>query len=150
MAKGLKTLKIGELATLTDCKVETIRYYEREGLMPMPPRSGGNYRRYNEEHVERLTFIRHCRSLDMTLDEIRMLLGFHDRPEEICGDVNVLLDRHIAQVDARITHLLTLKKQLWGLRQLCGDGRAARDCGILKELAHPVVSSRQGKPPSHR
>jgi len=150
MTKGLKTLKIGELAKLTDCKVETIRYYEREGLMPMPPRSGGNYRRYNDGHVERLAFIRHCRSLDMSLDEIRMLLGFHDRPEERCSDVNVLLDRHIAQVDARISHLLTLKKLLWELRQLCGDGRAARDCGILKELAHFVVSFPQGMPSSNR
>jgi len=150
MTKGLKTMKIGELAKRTDCKVETIRYYEREGLMPMLPRSGGNYRRYNDRLVERLTFIRHCRSLDMSLEEIRMLLGFHDRPEEICGDVIVLLDRHIAQVDARLTHLQTLKSQLRELRQLCGDGRAARDCGILKELAHPVVSYPQRKPSSHR
>lgn len=60
-------MKIGELAKLTDCQVETIRYYEREGLLPEPARSEGNYRLYTQAHVERLTFIRNCRSLDMTL-----------------------------------------------------------------------------------
>lgn len=142
-------LKIGELARRTDCKVVTIRYYEREGLLPTPARSRGNYRRYNDGHVERLSFIRHCRSLDMTLDEIRILLRFRDTPEEICSDVNVLLDRHIAQVDARITHLMILNNQLRELRHLCSEGRAARDCGILKGLAHPVVSSPHGVPSSH-
>ena len=64
-------MKIGELATLTGCPVETIRYYEREGLLPAPSRSAGNYRQYDTAHVERLSFIRHCRSLDMTQEEIR-------------------------------------------------------------------------------
>ena len=74
-------MKIGELAKLADCQVETVRYYEREGLLPAPARSGGNYRLYSSEHVERLTFIRNCRTLDMTLDEIRSLLALMDRPE---------------------------------------------------------------------
>lgn len=141
-------LKIGELARRTDCKVVTIRYYEREGLIPIPARSRGNYRSYNDKDIERLFFIRHCRSLDMTLDEIRTLLGFRDTPEEICSAVNMLLDRHLARVDARITHLMTLKNQLKELRYRCGEGRAARDCGILKGLAHPVVSSPHGVPSS--
>ena len=71
-------MKIGELAKLTDCQVETIRYYEREGLLPEPARSEGNYRLYTQAHVERLTFIRNCRSLDMTLEEIRSLLNLRD------------------------------------------------------------------------
>ncbi len=66
-------MKIGELATLARTPVETIRYYEREGLLPAAPRSDGNYRIYGREHAERLAFIRHCRTLDMTLDEIRVL-----------------------------------------------------------------------------
>ena len=68
------TIKIGELARRTECQVETIRYYEKEGLLPEPTRSRGNYRLYGEAQVERLQFIRHCRSLDMTLGEVRALL----------------------------------------------------------------------------
>lgn len=63
-------MKIGELAKATDCAVETIRYYEREQLLPEPARTDGNYRLYTQAHVEWLTFIRNCRTLDMTLDEI--------------------------------------------------------------------------------
>ena len=77
-------MKIGELAKLTDCQVETIRYYEREGLLPEPARSEGNYRLYTQTHVERLTFIRNCRSLDMTLEQIRRLLNLRDSPQEQC------------------------------------------------------------------
>ena len=70
-------MKIGELAKLTDCPVETIRYYEKENLLPPPARTDGNYRIYGEAHAQGLSFIRHCRSLDMTLDEIRVLLRFN-------------------------------------------------------------------------
>ncbi len=73
-------MKIGDLAKATDCAVETIRYYEREKLLPEPARSEGNYRMYTQAHVERLTFIRNCRTLDMTLDEIRSLLQLRDSP----------------------------------------------------------------------
>ena len=73
-------MKIGELATLTRTQVETIRYYEREGLLPAAPRSDGNYRIYGPEHAERLAFIRQCRSLDMAINEIRVLLRFKDSP----------------------------------------------------------------------
>lgn len=83
-------LRIGELAQRTGTQVETIRYYEREGLLPEPARSEGNYRLYDRAHAERLSFIRHCRSLDMTLDEIRVLLQFRDAPEQNCGEVNAV------------------------------------------------------------
>jgi len=87
-------ITIGMLAKRTRCQAETIRYYEREGLLPAPARSQGNYRQYDSTHVERLSFIRHCRSLDMTLDEIRALLDFRDAPTRDCADVSVLLDEH--------------------------------------------------------
>ena len=67
-------MKIGELAEATGTQIETIRYYEREGLLPEPGRSTGNYRIYDRVHADRLSFIRHCRALDMNLDEIRVLL----------------------------------------------------------------------------
>lgn len=129
-------LKIGELARRTVCPVETIRYYERAGLLPAPARSQGNYRLYGETHVERLCFIRRCRSLDMALDEIRMLLRFHDAPTEDCAGVNDVLDAHIGHVSKRIDDLRQLDKQLRRLRRQCGVSGHARDCRILNELSH--------------
>ena len=127
-------LKIGELAVKTGYTVEAIRYYERQGLLPAPARSGGNYRLYRGAHLERLRFIRHCRSLDMALDEIRTLLTFRDHPDQSCGAVNALLDRHIVEVADRIAQLRDLEKQLLGLRGLCTDVQTAKDCAILRCL----------------
>lgn len=125
-------MKIGELAKVTDCAVETIRYYERERLLPEPARSDGNYRLYTQTHVERLTFIRNCRILDMTLDEIRSLLNLRDRPEGQCGSVNALIDEHIEHVQARIDGLVALQRQLVELRQRCSQQGA--ECAILQQL----------------
>ena len=127
-------MKIGELATVTDTAVETIRYYERQGLMPAPQRTDANYRIYDDVHAQRLSFIRHCRSLDMALDEIRVLLDFKDAPARSCLQVNRLLDDHIGHVAARIRELRTLQRQLSALRGQCRTASAAADCGILKEL----------------
>jgi len=131
-------VKIGELARRTECQVETIRYYEKEGLLPEPTRSRGNYRLYGEVQVERLQFIRHCRSLDMTLDEIRTLLRFKDAPAENCGDVNTLLDAHIGHVASRIHDLRALEKQLKSLRERCHEVQDVAHCGILNELSQPL------------
>jgi len=127
-------LKIGELAAHTGYTVEAIRYYERQGLLPAPARSDGNYRLYRGTHLERLRFIRHCRSLDMALDEIRSLLTFRDHPDQSCGAVNALLDRHIVEVADRIAQLRDLEQQLLGLRGLCTEVLTARDCAILQCL----------------
>jgi len=139
-------MKIGELAQATGTPVETIRFYEREALLPTPGRTDGNYRVYGHEHVERLTFIRHCRSLDMALDEIRSLLRFKEMPEENCAGVNDLLDEHIGHVAQRIRELRVLEKQLKTLRQQCNEADAAKRCGILKELSSdlPVPAVKGG------
>jgi len=142
-------IRIGELAVRANCPVETVRYYEREGLLPEPARSGGNYRLYGETHVERLRFIRHCRSLDMTLGEIRALLGFQDAPARNCEAVNVLLDEHIHHVASRIAQLQKLERQLKDLRKLCDAVRSAKDCGILHKLAKDAVRSPGHKPAGH-
>ena len=134
-------MKIGELASIAMTQVETIRYYERAGLLPETARSEGNYRIYAEAHVERLSFIRNCRNLDMTLDEIRVLLRFRDAPSENCGTVNALLDEHIGHVADRIRELRLLEKQLKELRALCQETRDAQHCGILNELAVTPKSS---------
>lgn len=136
-----KLIKISELSNISDCTVETIRYYEHAGLLPEPLRTAGNYRMYDEKHIERLRFIRHCRYLDMTLDEIRQLLKFCDAPQENCGEVNALLDEHIGHVGERITELQQLEKQLKNLRRLCRRTQAAKDCGILQELANTSGST---------
>jgi Cd(II)/Pb(II)-responsive transcriptional regulator len=140
-------MKIGELAKATGIQIETIRYYEREGILPKTARSDGNYRVYSKAHVERLSFIRHCRSLDMALDEIRTLLHFKDVPSENCGDVNTLLDEHIGHVAHRIQELTTLEKQLKSLRKLCQKSQDAAHCGILNKLAEPT--SKSGKISKH-
>lgn len=133
-------MKIGELAHRTNTRVETIRYYEREGLLPAPDRSGGNYRIYGNGHAERMSFIRHCRGLDMTLDEIRVLLRFKDAPTESCKEVNDLLDGHIGHVAERIRELRLLEKQLKSLRDACRCAQESQHCGILNELT--VISKK--------
>ena len=85
-------MRIGELAQTSGTPIETIRFYEREGLLPAAARTEGNYRIYTPQHADRLGFIRQCRSLDMTLDEVRVLLRFKDQPLADCGEVNSLLD----------------------------------------------------------
>jgi len=102
-------MKIGQLAQQTGTPVDTIRYYEREGLLPRAARTEGNYRIYDAVHLERLAFIRRCRSLDMTLDEIRTLLKFKDSPLESCSDINVLINEHIEHVAVRIKELKSLQ-----------------------------------------
>ena len=128
-------IKIGELAKRTGATVETIRYYEKELLLPEPSRSSGNYRLYNEAHMERLQFILHCRTLDMTLDEVRILLEYWDEPDKDCGNVNDLLDEHIRTVEIRMNELEQLKKHLTALRQKCMSEASAKSCGILNTLA---------------
>ena len=128
-------IRIGELARRTGCGIDAIRYYEREGLLPPAQRSDGNFRLYGEEAVERLQFIRHCRSLDINLAEIGALLRAQDHPDENCEDVTELLDGHIAEVARRIADLERLERYLGELRSCCHEGSVARECGILKGIA---------------
>lgn len=127
-------MKIGELAQKAGCQVETVRYYEREGLLPAPARSEGNYRLYGAQHLERLVFIRNCRTLDMTLEEIKRLLALRDLPHESCAGINSLVDEHIEHVEARISSLMALREQLTELRDRCNGPQEAEDCGILRQL----------------
>jgi Cd(II)/Pb(II)-responsive transcriptional regulator len=128
-------IRIGELAKRTGCSIDAIRYYERQGLLPQVDRSVGNFRLYDEEAVERLQFIRHCRSLDMNLAEVAALLRAQDHPDENCEDVTELLDGHIAEVARRIADLERLESYLTELRGCCVEGSVARQCGILKGIA---------------
>lgn len=128
-------MRIGELGKKADCLVQTVRFYESEGLLPEPARSEGNFRLYDEVHLQRLLFIRRCRAKDMTLDEIRQLLNLRDRPELGCGEVNALVDAHIAQVRTKMKELRALERELMDLRRSCDSARTSRECGILNSLA---------------
>lgn len=134
-------MKIGELARRTGCEVETIRYYERAGLLPAPSRSEGNYRQYGESDAERLLFIRHCRSLDMSLDDIRTLQHFQAEPGLACDEINAMLDRHLFQTEQQIQSLQRLQKQLKTLRDACHSHLTARQCGILQNLQSAASNS---------
>jgi len=136
-------MKIGDLATASGTAIDTIRYYEREGLLPAPGRTQGGFRVYEAQHLERLQFIRYCRGLDMSLDEVRVLLRVKDAPEADCGDVNALLDEHIGHVSRRIKELRALEKQLKGLRERCATAQSVDQCGILTGLAE---AAQEGAP----
>ncbi|AWB33424.1 Cd(II)/Pb(II)-responsive transcriptional regulator [Orrella marina] len=128
-------MRIGELSRITSTGVETIRFYEKEGLLPPPERTANNYRAYTPGHLERLLFIRHGRKLGMPLEELRVLLHFKDSEVQGCETVNALLDRQIEEVSRRLEELEHLKNQLDALRQRCKGGRTSSECGILCELS---------------
>jgi len=127
-------MRISELAKATGVDLETIRYYEKQGLLPEPAREDNGYRSYASLHLERLAFIRHCRALDIPLADIRRLVGFMISPAEDCGDINQLIDQQIAKVRARLTSMQALEKQLSQLRARCDDRHHGKECGILHEL----------------
>jgi Cd(II)/Pb(II)-responsive transcriptional regulator len=135
-------IRIGELAKLAGCLPETVRFYEQKGLLPPPVRSQANYRLYDASHIDRLHFIRRCRALGISLDEVQTLLGLQDQPEQPCGEVNDLVDRHILEIDRQIADLRTLHTQLVELRMQCDSARAAGQCEILKQLGAPEKSGR--------
>jgi Cd(II)/Pb(II)-responsive transcriptional regulator len=127
-------MKIGELAKSTGCDVETIRYYEKAGLLDAPARDDSGYRSYQPAHQERLQFIRHCRSLQMGLADIRLLLELKRHPDGGCQRINEVLDHHLAQTRERIAALRTLEQQLTALRHQCERPHSVQDCGILHAL----------------
>jgi Cd(II)/Pb(II)-responsive transcriptional regulator len=127
-------MRIGELAKQTGCDIETIRYYEKAGLLPEPQRNEAGYRMYQPEHLERLQFIRHCRSLQMGLADIRVLLHFRSQPSAECQGVNDLLDHHIGLIRVRMEALQSLEQQLLRLRLQCEEPHSVGECGILQNL----------------
>lgn len=127
-------MRIGELARVTGVSVDTLRYYEQEQLLTAPLRTRSNYRLYGDEHLAQVRFIRHCRSLDLSLDDIRKLLRVQRQPNLSCLSVNSLLDTKLADVDQRIAELRQLKRDLQALRGRCASPATAGDCGILHGL----------------
>lgn len=129
-------MRIGELAELAGVDVQTVRYYERERLLETPGRTASGYRRYGPGDLERLNFIRHCRSLDMALADVRRLLALAGDSAVSCEEVNALVHAHLERVRAKRAALDALEKQLMALDSQCASGHRVADCGILQELIH--------------
>jgi len=127
-------LAIGDLAKTTGTKVETIRYYERIGLLPAPARTASNYRAYSRDHLARLSFIRRARDLGFSIEHVRELLGLADDRSRSCEAVDALAREHLAEVERKITDLRALRRELDGLIGQCRRGTIA-ECRIIEALS---------------
>ena len=132
-------MKISEAATASGCHLETIRYYERVGLMPSPSRKGNGYRSYDPSDVNRLRFITRGRELGFSLEEIRSLLQLSDSDERLsCSEVDRVLRAHLADVHARVADLRRMASELERVIDQCEGGHRGK-CTILSALRKPVA-----------
>ena len=127
-------MQIKQLSQATGVEVETIRYYEKQGLLPVPPKLKNGYRDYSASHLERLAFVRHCRALDMPLASVALLLGVVDNQGGDCSDVDALVAQQLSRVCARLKSMQALEKQLVQLKSRCDGQHDDEHCGILDEL----------------
>ncbi len=137
-------MRISELARTVELPAATIRFYEEEGLIGKPARSVSNYRRYGPEAIKQLDFIRQCRSLGISLAEIRRLLNLAKAPSANCGEVDELLDEHIARVREQRCNLAKLERELKALRADCHPSKQVRGCGILRDTM-PIAQANRDK-----
>lgn len=126
-------LRIGDVAQRSGCSPETIRHYEKLGLLQPPQRSANGYRLYTLEAVKRLGFIRNGRALGLDLDTIRELLELAEQPDADCSTADRIAQRHLQLVEARIESLTRLAGELRHVIAQCQGGRVA-DCGIIEAL----------------
>lgn len=132
---------IGALAAKSDTLVETIRYYERIGLMPAARRSASGYRQYDDADLQRLLFLRRCRALGFSIEEIRSLVALAGRRNRSCRSVQGVAEQHLADVRQKLSDLRGLERALGALVESCDGGRMS-DCKILESLgAERVYSS---------
>lgn len=129
-----RILTIGHLARETGTKVETVRFYEKSGLLPTPSRTEGNYRSYDAAHLNRLSFIRRARDLGFSLDQVRALLALSDDRNQSCSAVDTVAKEHRAEVERKIADLQSLKDELDRMIDQCGCGVVA-DCRIIESLS---------------
>jgi MerR family transcriptional regulator, mercuric resistance operon regulatory protein len=128
-------MRIGELSRRTGCNIETIRYYERAGLMPLPPRSASRYRIYDHSDVRRLAFVRRARELGFSLDDVRALLALAaDQDEGTCVGVRQLAARHLAEVRAKIADLRSIARVLEDAVRRCDAGEVP-GCPLIDALS---------------
>lgn len=136
-------IPIGELSRRTGCKIETIRYYERIGLVPSPSRRG-RYRSYGADDVRRLGFVRRARELGFTLDEVRTLLGFAADGQAVCDEVRDLAAEHLKDVRARIADLRRMERVLADAVRACDAGQDP-GCPLVEALYADAGPRRRDK-----
>jgi Cu(I)-responsive transcriptional regulator len=127
-------MKIGELARATSTKIETIRFYEKIGLLPAPARTAANYRAYNQTQLARLSFVRRARDLGFTLDQIRGLLALSDDRDQSCSAVDTVARQHVSEIDRKITDLRALRRELQEMLDQCSQ-ETVSTCRIIESLA---------------
>ncbi|MGK6356686.1 MerR family transcriptional regulator [Sphingomonas sp. DT-207] len=127
-------LTIGDLGRATGTKTETIRYYERIGLLPKPPRTSGNYRDYGQAELGRLSFVRRARDLGFSLDQVRALLSLSDDRTRDCAEIDRIAEAHLQEVDRKLADLTALRRELKAVIDSC-DGGSVADCRIIETLA---------------
>jgi DNA-binding transcriptional MerR regulator len=137
----MDALTIGQLGQATNTKVETIRYYEKIGLLPAPRRTAGNYRSYAAEHLQRLGFIRRARELDFAIDEVRELLELAAHGERPCEQVDQFVANHLEVTERKIQALMRLRRELRQTLASCKGGRIA-ECRIVQALS-PAPSAQK-------
>ncbi|RMG17655.1 MAG: heavy metal-responsive transcriptional regulator [Planctomycetota bacterium] len=138
-------MTIGELAKRCGVGVQTIRFYERKGLLPDPRRGGVGYREYGAEHVRKLEFVRRAQALGFTLKEIAELYALRSSSAATCEDVRTRAQRKVDEIEGKIRALKALKKALAPLLNGCpGSRRSGEDCPILKALEPPPAGNRKG------
>jgi MerR family mercuric resistance operon transcriptional regulator len=124
---------IGTLSKHTETNIETIRYYERIGLLPAPARSSGGYRLYGTGHLKRLNFIRRARTLGFSIGEVRRLLRLADERKRPCAEVRVVAEAHLKDVRAKIVDLRRMERVLKATVARCAEGRRS-DCPVFEAL----------------
>jgi MerR family mercuric resistance operon transcriptional regulator len=130
---GTGRITIGALSRHTGTNVETIRYYERVGLLPSPARSSGGYRLYVTAHLERLTFIRRARTLGFSIGDVRTLLRLADERKRTCAEARVVADAHLEDVRAKISDLRRMERVLKATVARCALGRGTH-CPVIETL----------------
>lgn len=131
---SLMSLSIGQLSKKAGIPIDTIRYYEKVGVLDRIQRLENNYRVYTEQTLADLLFIKHCRELDISLNDIKTLKEMKAQPKQACTEVDNLVNKYLIEVSEKIERLLLLKESLIDLKQHCSTNRTVDECGILKEL----------------
>ena len=130
------TFRIGDLAQQAGIKVVTIRYYEQTGLLPVCERTTGNYRVYAREHLQRLRFLRRCRELGFSLEQIRNLLLLSSAESDSCAAVCGIAADHLEEVESKIADLKRLASELRRIRSSCDGRNVGAGCRIIAALSH--------------
>ncbi|NYS59380.1 MerR family transcriptional regulator [Vreelandella salicampi] len=134
MSSIRQIISIGELARRADCKPETVRYYERIGLLRDALRTEGGQRRYGEDAVRRLTFIRHARDFGFSVEAVRELLAMSDQPDMPCQEVDAIARHHLEKVESHLQRLSALRDELQRMITQCAGGKV-ENCRIIEVIS---------------